>query len=178
MEMLVMRLLLALCLTAFAAAPALAAGNKDKGWTSYGATLSKGRFEKLSAVTAPTPEGKSLRLGATIVEVCQKKGCWMNVGEGDATLRVEFEDYGFFVPSTAGGRPVQMEGVVVERTLTEAEREHFQEESESGAPVPERLLVFVARGVRIQGGGAIPAAQRARIEGRTPEPEGDGSVAD
>jgi len=148
-----------------AAVPALAGSDTGRDWDAYGAAISKGRFQRLSSVTAPTREGKSLRVQGTIAEVCQMKGCWMNVADGEDTLRVEFKDYGFFVPSTAAGKPVQLEGAVVERTMSEAEREHLRAESESGKPVPERMLVFVASGVRIQGGGAIPEDQQRRIGG-------------
>lgn len=159
----------ALLLICCACAPAVAGpAPSGEDWDPYGAALSRGRLQRLSTVTAPTREGKILRVQGTIAEVCQMKGCWMNVQEGGDTLRVEFKGYGFFVPSTAAGKPVQMEGVVVERTLSEGEREHLRAESESGAPIPERMLVFVASGVRIQGGGAIPEDQQRRIGGKKP----------
>jgi hypothetical protein len=158
---------LALLLICVAPVPALTGAEPSgKGWDLYGAALSRGRLQRLSSVTAPTREGKALRVQATIAEVCQMKGCWMNVADGDDTLRVEFKDYGFFVPSTAAGKPVQMEGIVIERTLSDGEREHLRAESESGKPIPERMHVFVASGVRIQGGGAIPEDQQRRIGGR------------
>jgi len=162
----------AVLITLALGAPAFAGAEKRTGaWDSYGAALSKGRFQRVSSVQAPTAEGGTLRLEATIAEVCQMKGCWMNVAGGADTLRVEFKDYGFFVPSTAAGKPVQLEGVVVERQMSEAEREHLRSESESGKAIPERMLVFVASGVRIQGGGPIPADQQRRIGGKKAEAE-------
>lgn len=164
------RFAFALLMACAVTAPAFAGAERSaKDWDSYGALVSKGRFQRVAAVKAPTPDGKTMRLEATIAEVCQMKGCWMNVAGGEDTLRVEFKDYGFFVPSTAAGKPVQMEGVVIEREMSEAEREHLQAESQSGKPIPERMLVFVASGVRIQGGGPIPADQQKRIGGKKAE---------
>jgi hypothetical protein len=140
-------------------------------WSQYGDSLSRGRMQRVGSVTAPSREGKTLRVQGTIAEVCQAKGCWMTVGDGDAALRVEFKDYGFFVPSTSAGKPVQMEGVVIERTMSEAEREHLRAESESGAEIPERVLVFVASGVKVQGGGPIPEGQQRRIDGKKAAPD-------
>jgi hypothetical protein len=141
------------------------AGGEPLVWDSYGEPITKGRTRPLSKVDGPTAEGKTLRVHGVVAEVCQAKGCWMNVGDGRTTMRVEFKDYGFFVPSNAAGKKVQLEGVVVDRTLSDAEREHLQAESESGAPIPQRLHVFVASGVKILNGGTIPEDQRQRIGG-------------
>lgn len=169
-----LRVSLAVLMICAMTAPVFAGAKKtSKGWDAYGAAVANGRFQRVSAVKAPTPEGKTVRLEGTIAEVCQMKGCWMNVAGGEDTLRVEFKDYGFFVPSTAAGKPVRMEGVVVEHEMGEAEREHLQAESQSGKPIPARMFVFVASGVRIQGGGPIPADQQKRIGGKSAgsEPE-------
>lgn len=157
-----------IALLAFAALTfgSAAFASEPRDWDAYGKAITKGKIQPVAKVQTATPEGKTVRAFGTVAEVCQAKGCWMNVKDGETVMRVEFEDYGFFVPMTAAGKKVQMEGVVVDRTLSEAEREHYQAESESGAPIPERMLVFVAKGVRIQDGGAIPAEQKARIEGK------------
>jgi hypothetical protein len=153
------------------AAPGLAGDAKK--WDTYGKDMTKGKMQPVSKVQTPTPEGKTVRAFGIVAEVCQAKGCWMNIEGGDVTMRVEFEDYGFFVPSNAAGKKVQLEGIVTERTLSEAEREHLQSESESGAPLPERMLVFVAKGVRIQDGGSIPADQQKRIGGKASDAEAE-----
>lgn len=159
------RTLASLVLAAFTFAAA-AFASEARDWDAYGKAITKGKIQPVAKVQSATPEGKTVRAFGTVAEVCQAKGCWMNVRDGDTVMRVEFEDYGFFVPMTAAGKKVQMEGIVVDRTLSEAEREHYQAESESGAPIPERMLVFVAKGVRIQDGGPIPADQQTRIEGK------------
>ena len=54
--------------------------------------------------------GKQVLIEGTIGDVCQAKGCWMTVRDQDQEVRVEFKDYGFFVPYSAGGKPVRLEG--------------------------------------------------------------------
>ena len=38
-----------------------------------------------------------IKIEGTIEEVCQKKGCWMNVNIGEGQyMKIRFKDYGFF----------------------------------------------------------------------------------
>ena len=48
-----------------------------------------------------------------INNVCQMKGCWMNISDDAATepVFVQFKDYAFFVPKDAAGKEVVIEGV-------------------------------------------------------------------
>jgi hypothetical protein len=88
-----------------------------------------------------------------IADVCQKKGCWTVLRDGDASVRVRFEDYGFFLPKDVQGREAWVEGVVTVRTLSEGEARHYEAESRQGDPDaihgPQREVGFVASGVRV-----------------------------
>ncbi len=55
-------------------------------------------------------DSAQVKFSATIKEVCQKKGCWMDVECGDQTMSVNFKDYSFFMPKDAGGKTAIMEG--------------------------------------------------------------------
>ena len=44
-------------------------------------------------------EDQFIKIEGQITEVCQAKGCWMILVEGDTYARVTFEDYSFFVPT-------------------------------------------------------------------------------
>lgn len=98
-----------------------------------------------------------IKLTGTIVEVCQKKGCWMtmNIG-GDRSMRISFKDYGFFVPKDASGKTVIMEGVAFNDTTQIADLRHFAEDAgktkEEIAKImePEINLGFEANGVIIK----------------------------
>jgi hypothetical protein len=150
-----------------AAVPAFAGEARD--WESYGGTVTVDakKSKSVAKMTKATPAGSAEVLATgTIGEVCQSKGCWMTVKDGDKDMRVEFKDYGFFVPWDSEGKVVRMQGVVVERTMTEEEREHYAAESKSKKKLPEKSLVFVASAVQIENGTPISEAQQAKIMGK------------
>lgn len=99
----------------------------------------------------------TLKLTGTLVEVCQKKGCWMTMGVGgDKTMQVRFKDYGFFVPKDAGGKTAVIEGVAFKDTTSVEELKHYAEDA--GKPQaeidainqPEINVSFEAHGVIIK----------------------------
>lgn len=107
-------------------------------------------------------EGKdSLRIKVVgvIDEVCQKKGCWMDVAideDGENYLFVKFKDYEFFVPKNAAGQEVVMEGVAYLDTTTIEELKHYAKDAGEPDSVinaitePEIGYNFMAEGVIIK----------------------------
>jgi hypothetical protein len=85
------------------------------GIKSFGAEMTEEGFVTLDQATAMLKDVDSLplKLSGKVKEVCQNKGCWMNVvsenGESQAVF-VKFKDYGFFVPKDCAGKKVIMEG--------------------------------------------------------------------
>ena len=69
--------------------------------------------------------GKPILTSARVSQVCQKKGCFFIAKDGATTIRVSFKDYGFFVPTDAGGKQVTLSGELVETRLSEEQVEHF-----------------------------------------------------
>jgi hypothetical protein len=152
------------------AAPALSGDSPE--WASYGGpvTMSPKKARSVAKLTRPTAaKAPEILATGTVAEVCQAKGCWMTVRDGDRDLRVEFKDYGFFVPWDSEGKRVRLQGVLQQRALSESEREHYAAESKSGTKLPENVLVFVASGVQIEGGSPVSEPQRAKIEGKQVE---------
>jgi hypothetical protein len=96
---------------------------------------------------------RSVLLRAPIQDVCQKKGCWMILAEGDAQVRVRFKDYDFFVPKDAAGKLAYVEGRVKAELVSEKTARHYAEESQREDPSrirgPQKAVSFVATGVRI-----------------------------
>ncbi len=88
-----------------------------------------------------------------ISDVCQKKGCWTVLSQGEANVRVRFKDYGFFLPSDSSGKQAYVEGVVKLETLSEKSARHYARESQSGNAAaihgPQREVGFTASGVRL-----------------------------
>lgn len=104
-------------------------------------------------------EGKdsmNVKLKATILEVCQKKGCWMNVDLGAGkTMMVRFKDYGFFVPKDANGRTAIMDGKAFREIITVDMLRHYAEDAGKSKEEIEKItadeerLSFEASGVLI-----------------------------
>ena len=74
------------------------------------------------------------RIEGVVSAVCQEKGCWMVLKSGDQSVRVTFEDYGFFVPKDSAGATAVMEGVFKVKTIPEATAKHYAGETPGGKP--------------------------------------------
>ena len=98
-----------------------------------------------------------IKLTGSIEEVCQKKGCWMDIitGEGK-TMKVSFKDYSFFVPKNAKGKTAIFEGLAYTDTIPVNQLRHYAEDEgktkEEIAKItkPEISISFEARGVIIK----------------------------
>ena len=94
---------------------------------------------------------------ATVQEVCQAKGCWMNVADGGEgqPIFVQFKDYGFFMPKDLGGGEVVMKGYAYREMTSVEDLRHFAEdegkspEEIAAITEPEEELKFLASGVHI-----------------------------
>lgn len=78
------------------------------------------------------------KVSGKIEQVCQKKGCWFTLtGEGvDEPVRVRMKDYGFFVPRNSSGAAVVVEGTLEQRTIPQAEAQHYAEDAAVGSGQP------------------------------------------
>lgn len=90
----------------------------------------------------------------TVVNVCQKQGCWLQVDIGEGKMmRVRFKDHAFFVPKNISGKTVVLDGYVYSSTTSVAELRHFaQDAGRSEAEIkkitePEVSLNYEARSV-------------------------------
>jgi len=98
-----------------------------------------------------------IKIAATAVEVCQKKGCWMKVEVADGSLmRIRFKDYGFFVPTDISGKDVIFEGIAYQDTVSVDDLKHYaedagkSEEEIAAITEPEINTAFLADGVLIR----------------------------
>lgn len=91
-----------------------------------------------------------------VKEVCQAKGCWMQVDVGaEDPVMVKFKDYGFFVPKDLGGKKVVVHGLAFISEVPVDEQQHYakdagKSEAEIAAiTLPKKSLGFTASGVKI-----------------------------
>jgi hypothetical protein len=83
---------------------------------------------KLSEVLARPEAGRTVRLEGTIEKVCQNKGCWVTLRQGEQRVHVTFEGYSFFLPKDSASRPAVLEGKVVVQEPKAGHVEHLKAE--------------------------------------------------
>lgn len=100
-------------------------------------------------------DSMQVKVRGTVEDVCQKKGCWMNIvsEETDDKMFVKFKDYGFFMPLDIAGREVIMDGYALKEITSVDELRHYAEDAGKSAEEiaaitePEKSLKFMASGV-------------------------------
>jgi hypothetical protein len=91
---------------------------------------------------------------ARIGKVCQKKGCFFIARDGDAVVRVTFQDYSFFIPTDSGGKRAVFKGTLHRETVSESAAEHYADDlgGDDGGDVEAGLAyTIVASAIRIAG---------------------------
>lgn len=132
--------------------------NNAQRLKSFGAEITDEGFVTLDQATTMLEgvDSLPLKLTGTVKEVCQNKGCWMNVvsetGESQPIF-VKFKDYGFFVPKDCAGKKVVMEGIAYREVTPVDELKHYAEDKGASAEElaaitePKEELKFMASGV-------------------------------
>lgn len=149
-------------LNAFDTAPAPGA-NYGAGVAADANPMAYADFVQLVA----THDTVRTAVAGTVVEVCQKKGCWMTLqptgANADANAvtdaaepyMVRFKDYGFFMPKTLSGHEVVVEGVARVAVTPVDELRHYAEDAGQSAEEvaaiaePREEVSFEATGVRV-----------------------------
>jgi hypothetical protein len=90
-----------------------------------------------------TKDSIEVVMKAKVTEVCQKKGCWMNLvdpqSQTDEQLFVKFKDYAFFVPKDIAGREVLIEGVAYKEETSVEDLRHYAEDANK---TPEEIAAI------------------------------------
>ncbi len=140
-------------------------GDSDVSYSSFGDSITADHAiskEDLFSKYESMKEGDTLNLkfSSKINDVCQKKGCWMNVdlGKGQAAF-VKFKDYGFFMPLNSKGEEVIINGKAFLSIESIEEQKHYAKDAgKSQAAIdsitsPLKSYSFVADGVLIKSNG-------------------------
>lgn len=96
-------------------------------------------------------QGKEVLLETRIAKVCQKKGCFFIAQSGADSVRITFEDYGFFIPTDSGGKQAMLAGVFSRKPISAEQAKHLAEDLGEKAveEVPAFEYSIVATGIRI-----------------------------
>lgn len=99
---------------------------------SFGGTMPyEGEAVSLKQAIASLGGGSDVfvKVEGKVTEVCQAKGCWMILVDGETYARVIFEDYNFFVPTETSMQRSLVYGVLTEHTLSSDQAEHFAQDA-------------------------------------------------
>jgi hypothetical protein len=77
--------------------------------------------------------GSPVLIRGRISDVCQRKGCWTVLSQGEEQVRVRFLDYAFFLPKDCSGKQAYVEGIVAVETLSVKMARHYASESQQEA---------------------------------------------
>jgi hypothetical protein len=136
--------------------PSLILSSKEASVRTYGKSLSiKKTLSLQEALQQPAKyQNQKVLLEGKISDVCQMKGCWLLLSDGERAIRIKFEGYSFFVPKDSRGKKVRAEGRLIQETLSEDTARHYAaEQSTKSDPSevkgPQRVVTFEATGVAI-----------------------------
>jgi hypothetical protein len=136
--------------------------NPLEGYAVFGDTINpEGAIsaEEMLAKYGAMKEGETndVKFTSVIENVCQAKGCWMNLAlSEDESAYIRFKDYGFFMPLNASGSEAIAEGRAfvsvrsVEALQHDAEDEGLSQEEIAAITAPEVSYSFTAHGVLIK----------------------------
>ncbi len=109
---------------------------------AYGAELSLSDATTLTELLADRDAfvDKKIRVTGTVVGVCKKRGCWINIGAGEGEkVRFKVQDGVMVFPMSAKGSQVTAEGIWTKQVISverlrEMEAKHAKEEGEDFDP--------------------------------------------
>lgn len=111
-------------------------------------------IEELPALLAKNDGKVKTKISAKVMDVCPKKGCWMNLYINDSTTAfVKMKDYGFFVPDDMVGKTVVLEGEASEKVTSVNELRHYAEDAKKSKEEieaitePKKSIRFLASGI-------------------------------
>lgn len=94
------------------------------------------------------------KIKAKIIDVCPKKGCWLKLQVNDSTTAmVKMKDYGFFLPVSAKGKTVVIDGEAKMKTTSVSELKHYAEDAKkskeeiAAITKPEKEMRVTAKGI-------------------------------
>ena len=104
-------------------------------------------------------DGQRVRVEGEVLEVCKKKGCWMNIA-GDqpgSKLRIKVQDDVIVFPTTAEGKYAVVEGLVKKMPLSLDETRSYlaHEAEEQGREFDPASVTEAITVIRVDGLGAM-----------------------
>lgn len=127
----------------------------------YGKDLTLKETVKISALMDNMPQyvGKTVLVEGKIVDVCAKRGCWMELASDKEfqKIKIKVEDGEIIFPVTAKGKMAKVEGVVESIELSKVDAvKHFQHQAEERGTAFDPASVTGPMTIyQIRGAGAV-----------------------
>ncbi len=126
----------------------------DEKQTHFGKKFTLDKEETLTAAAKRVGDGgEVVQVSGTVEAVCKKKGCWMELRDGDTSAKVFTYAGEFFLPvSTAKGRKAVVEGELKVKTMTKKFAQHLAEDQgkdPSTVKGPVKKLVIEAKSIKL-----------------------------
>lgn len=99
-------------------------------------------------------QDKEVLVDTRIAKVCQKKGCFFIAQSGADSVRISFENYGFFIPTDSAGKQATLAGVFSRKPVSKEQSDHLAEDlgENPAEEAPAFEYSIVAKGIRIYKG--------------------------
>lgn len=139
------------------AAPAKSTAND----LSFGAGVKLAQSTSIDAILASPKDwnGKTVRVEGMIVDVCPKRGCWMELAGEQPGQKLKFKvtDGEMVFPMDAKGRRATAEGVIAVKELSIEESKQYAEyqAKEYGKPYDPASITAPTVVARLDGTGAV-----------------------
>ena len=131
---------------------------------NYGKGVDLEETTPISAILADPDAyvGKTVRVEGGVLDVCPRRGCWIEIGEEEQHLRIKVEDGVIVFPTSAKGQIATVQGEVeaIEMTresylgwlahLAEEKGEAFDAETADIGDGPYRMIRIRGSGARIE----------------------------
>lgn len=100
------------------------------GQPVYGAAMPDGAATPIATALGAADQyaGNPQKFSGRVAKVCQKKGCWMVLADGETHARVMFGRDDFFIPTDTTGNAV-VYGTLEKKTISEATAKHLAKDS-------------------------------------------------
>lgn len=125
----------------------------------YGKSFSPGKVVAARDLPKVLSQRDSVAVQVTgqVLEVCQAKGCWMDIRLTDnSVMKVRFKDYAFFVPKNLTGKTVVLDGQAHNQMVSVADQKHYAQDAGKPAAevqaitAPRQSITYTATGVIVQ----------------------------
>jgi hypothetical protein len=126
-----------------------------KAGVKYGAKISTKGAIAVDDIASKMTEAKEWKgiITGEVVQVCEKKGCWMKLKTADGDMIVRFKNYGFFMPLDIVGKTIVAEGKATLAETSVDELKHYAEDAKKSKEEidaitnPKKETSFEAKGV-------------------------------